>query len=88
MQHSVFLTCNFLQKVLAKNNNTNYTIYTERSSTKLKNWEDILMINLSISERGNKLKEQFFENNPGICSERAKIVTQAHKDFIADPAVI
>lgn len=40
MQHSVFLTCNFLQKVLAKNNNTNYTIYTEyteRSSTKLKN---------------------------------------------------
>ena len=33
MQHSVFLTCNFLQKVLAKNNNTNYTIYTERSST-------------------------------------------------------
>ena len=36
MQHSVFLTCNFLQKVLAKNNNTNYTIYKERSSTKLK----------------------------------------------------
>ena len=46
------------------------------------------MINLSISERGNKLKEQFFGTNPGICSERAKIVTQAHKDFIADPAVI
>jgi hypothetical protein len=35
MQHSVFLTCNFLQKVLAKNNNTNYTIYTERSSTNI-----------------------------------------------------
>jgi formate C-acetyltransferase len=46
------------------------------------------MINFSISERGNKLKEQFFGTNPGICSERAKIVTQAHKDFTADPAVI
>lgn len=46
------------------------------------------MINFSISERGNKLKEQFFATNPGICSERAKIVTQAHKDFTADPAVI
>jgi formate C-acetyltransferase len=46
------------------------------------------MFNTKISPRGNVLKQRFFANDTGICTERAEIVTKAYEDFASEPTVL
>ena len=46
------------------------------------------MFDYAISPRAKVLQDRFFSNAPGLCSERARIITEAYKDFSADPAVL
>lgn len=50
--------------------------------------KEIKMSKTTISTRANTLKERFFDNAPGICSERARIITEAYKEYNAYPAAI
>lgn len=38
--------------------------------------------------RVSRLRERYLNTPPAVCSERAKIVTQAYKDYDGDPAVL
>ncbi|MGO2084016.1 glycyl radical protein [Vagococcus sp.] len=46
------------------------------------------MFDTKISPRANVLKQRFFEDDPGLCSERARIITEAYQEFASDPAPI
>lgn len=46
------------------------------------------MGNSGICARAERLREKFLATQPGVCSERAKIVTQAYKDYEALPAIL
>ena len=46
------------------------------------------MENRGISSRAKKLKDKYLATPPGVCSERAKIVTQAYQDYESLPAIL
>ena len=46
------------------------------------------MESTGISARAQRLKEKYLGTAPGVCSERAKIVTQAYQDYEGVPAVL
>ncbi len=46
------------------------------------------MQNAEEISRVNRLRERFLSTPPAVCSERAKIVTQAYKDYDGEPAVL
>lgn len=46
------------------------------------------MFDIDTSPRGKVLKNRYFNNVPGICSERAVILTKAYRDYEADPSIL
>lgn len=46
------------------------------------------MFNQSMSPRGKVLKQRFLVNEPGICTERAKLVTDAYQELANEPGIL